>query len=133
MKKIAIMFLLAIITITAKADSYKFLAFETTSGDVTSVSVSNLTMTVSGDNLIATNDNESHTFVLSALSKMYFSDSSTGINNITTVSQSSPVTVYTASGAIIGTFTDSSSLKSALQKGVYLLKSNGQTSKLLVR
>ena len=133
MKKLFLSLIIAISSLAASADTYQYMAFETTSGTSSTIAVSNLTITFSSGNLVATNGSETQTYTLTDLSKMYFTDTASGIESIKGVSASQPVTVYNSAGALLGTYTDSSALKNALQKGVYLLKSGNETSKLLVK
>ena len=82
MKKILLLFMAMVGTMTAQADNYSFLTFEMTDGAKASVAVESLTLTISGTMLTA----GSQQFTLSNLSKMYFSTSderATGIEEIT--------------------------------------------------
>ncbi len=56
------------------ADEYAYLTFETANGKKISVSISSLTLTISGNTLVA----GSESFMLSSLTKMYFSQSDEG-------------------------------------------------------
>ena len=69
--------------LTTHADDYGYLTFETSSGTQKSVSVTSLTLTVSDGKLIARNTDGSQSFTLSELSSMFFSDTQTGVSNIT--------------------------------------------------
>ena len=69
MKKIFILLTVLLATLTAQAEGYTYLTFETTDGAKASVAVENLTLTISGTTLTA----GSQQFTLSNLSKMYFS------------------------------------------------------------
>ena len=71
MKKILWLLTMMVGTLTAQAGEYTYLTFETTDGAKVSVSVEGLTLTISGTTLTA----GSQTFILSNLSKMYFSNS----------------------------------------------------------
>ena len=81
MKKIILFMTMMVGVLTAHADSYTFLTFETTDGAKASVSVSDLTLTISGTTLTA----GTQSFTLTNLSKMYFSTSdetTTGISEV---------------------------------------------------
>ena len=71
MKKILLTLLFMVGAMTVQADEYTYLTFETTDGAKASVSVSSLTLTISGTTLTA----GSQSFNLTNLSKMYFSTS----------------------------------------------------------
>ena len=68
MKKIFILLTVLLATLTAQAEGYTYLTFETTDGAKASVAVENLTLTISGTTLTA----GSQQFTLSNLSKMYY-------------------------------------------------------------
>ena len=82
MKKIVLASMILVGTLTAQADDYTYLTFETTDGVKTSVDVSSLPATINLDNSTLTVG--SKTFALADLSKMYFSTQSetTGIESI---------------------------------------------------
>lgn len=105
--------------------TFPYITFVTTDGVKTSVPVSELKMTISGNTLTA----GSQSFTLSNLSKMYFStinESATGIEAIsaTTIDESSEI--YDLSGRKLS--------KGQVRKGcVYLVKTNNKTFKMIVR
>lgn len=68
MKKILLLLTLLVGTLTAQADDYTYLTFETIDGAKASVAVENLALTISGTTLTA----GSQQFTLSNLSKMYY-------------------------------------------------------------
>ena len=79
MKKILLLLTILVGTLTAHAEEYTYLTFETTDGAKASVAVSDLTLTISGTTLTA----GTQSFTLSNLSKMYFSntdETTTGIS-----------------------------------------------------
>ena len=111
--------------LTARAeDYYPFLTFETTDGAKVSVSTSELTITVSGTTLTA----GTQTFILSNLSKMYFSSSdetTTGISEITSETLDEATEIYDLQGIRI--------LKNQIKQGAYIIKTNQGTFKLIVK
>ncbi len=122
MKKILLSLLVAMGAVTVQADSYTYLTFETTDGVKTSVSVSSLTLTISGTTLTV----GSQSFTLSNLSKMYFSttDETTGIQSLTDNADEAAV-IYDLKGNKIE--------KSQMKKGVYIVKTKQGTHKIIVR
>ena len=111
-------------TLTAQADDYTYLTFETTDGAKASVAVSDLTLTISGTTLTA----GSQTFTLSNLSKMYFSTSdetSTGIEEINSAAIEEATDIYDLQGHKVS--------KEQMRKGVYIVKTNSRTYKMVVR
>ncbi len=111
--------------LTAQADNYTYLTFETTDGGKISVNVASLTLTVSGTTLTAGDQ----TFTISNLSKMYFTTSdestTTGINGVTNVSLDDATAIYDLQGKKV--------TKDQMRKGTYIVKKNGGTYKIFVK
>ena len=124
MKKIFILLTVLLATLTAQAEGYTYLTFETTDGAKASVAVENLTLTISGTTLTA----GSQQFTLSNLSKMYFSTSdetATGIEEITSASIEEDTDIYDLQGHKVS--------KEQMRKGVYIVKTKSRTYKMVVR
>ena len=124
MKKIFILLTVLLATLTAQAEGYTYLTFETTDGAKASVSVENLTLTINGTTLTA----GSQQFTLSNLSKMYFSTSdetATGIEEITSASIEEATDIYDLQGHKVS--------KEQMRKGVYIVKTKSRTYKMVVR
>ena len=108
-------------------DTYTYLTFETTDGSKTSVDVSSLPVTINLDNSTLTIGND--TFALADLSKMYFSTQSetTGIETIdngqSTMDNSAEF--YDLQGHKV--------MKAQMKKGVYIVKTNSKTYKIVVK
>ena len=111
-------------TLAVQAEKYAYLTFETTDGAKASVAVSSLTLTISGNTLTA----GSQTFTLSNLSKMYFSSSdetTTGIEEITSATLDEAAEFYDLKGHKVS--------KEQMRRGVYIVKTNSRTYKMIVR
>ena len=124
MKKILLLLTLMVGTLTAQADNYAYLTFETTDGAKASVAVENLTLTISGTTLTA----GSQQFTLSNLSKMYFStadETTTGIEEVTAATLDEATDIYDLQGHKIS--------KEQMRKGVYIVKTKNRTYKMVVR
>jgi hypothetical protein len=124
MKKILFLLTILVGTLTAQADSYSYLTFETTDGAKASVSVSDLTLTISGTTLTA----GTQSFTLSNLSKMYFSttdESTTGIEEITSATLDEATDIYDLQGH--------KATKEQMRRGVYIVKTKQRTYKMVVR
>lgn len=131
-----ILLLLLLIAIpfgTVMADEYNYLTFTKSDGTASSINISNLKLSVSGSNIIATNGSETLTLTLADLAKMAFTESSTAISAVTTDSTNESVEVFSITGAHIGTFANADEARGQLKTGVYILKSKSLTSKLSVR
>ena len=127
MKKILILLTMLVGMLAAQAEDYTYLTFETTDGAKASVSVEGLTLSISGTTLTV----GSQSFTLTNLSKMYFSTtdetSTTGISEELRVNSEefATATFYDLSGKMVD--------KSQLSKGVYIVKTNSRTYKMVVR
>ena len=126
MKKIFVLVMVLVGVLTAQAGDYAYLTFETTDGAKASVAVESLTLTISGNTLTA----GSQQFTLSNLSKMYFSnidETATGIESIDnsqlTIDDSTEI--YDLQGHKVS--------KDLMRKGVYIVKTNNRTYKMIVR
>lgn len=126
MKKILLLLTILVGTLTAQAGDYTYLTFESTDGAKVSVDVSSLPVTINLDNSTLTIGNQ--TFVLADLSKMYFSTSdetTTGIKEITSATLDEATDIYDLQGHKV--------TKVQMKKGVYIVKTNNRTYKMVVR
>lgn len=124
MKKIVLLCMALVGALSVQAEDYAYLTFETTDGAKASVAVSSLTLTISGSTLTA----GSQTFTLSNLSKMYFStadETATGISEITAATLDEAAEIYDLQGHKVA--------KDQMRRGVYIVKSNSRTYKMIVR
>ena len=105
------------------AENYSYLTFELTDGSKTSVSVTSLTISISGTTLTAGDKS----FTLTNLSKMYFSntDETSGISTLTVEDMDNISEIYDLNGRKVS--------KDQLTKGVYVVKSKEGTYKIAVR
>jgi uncharacterized protein YegP (UPF0339 family) len=132
MKKLFVFLFLAASALPSLADNYPYLNFTKADGTVTSLSVSDLQLVVSDGKLLITNNDGSTTFQLSDLSKMYFTDTATGIFSVKSAAADEAVTVYSLMGVNLGSYESAAKAKAQLKPGVYLLKSNSKTTKTVV-
>ena len=123
MRKKLLLFMLLIGSMALHAEDYTYLTFETTDGAKVSVSVSSLSITISGTTLTAGDQS----FTLSNLSKMYFSSSNetTGIESFTIIDGDEITEIYDLKGSKVS--------KDQMHKGVYVVKSKNGTHKITVR
>jgi hypothetical protein len=126
MKKIVLLLMTLVGALAVQAeDSYTYLTFETTDGAKVSVSVSSLPVTINLDNSTLAIGNE--TFALADLSKMYFSTQSetTGIQEINSATIDEAADIYDLQGHKV--------TKAQMKKGVYIVKTNSKTYKIVKR
>jgi hypothetical protein len=124
MKKIILFMTMLVGTLTVQASDYTYLTFETTDGAKASVAVEGLALSISGTTLTA----GSQQFILSNLSKMYFSTSdetTTGIEEITSATLDEVTDIYDLQGHKVS--------KEQMKKGVYIMKTKNRTYKMVVR
>lgn len=122
MKKIALTLLILVGTLTAQADGYTYLTFETTDGTKASVAIESLTLSINGTTLTA----GTQQFILSNLSKMYFSttdESTTGIESISIESLDEATDIYDLQGHKV--------TKEQMRRGVYIVKTKSKTYKMV--
>ena len=125
MKKSLLTLLLMVGAIATHADEYVYLTFETTDGAKTSVSVSSLTLTISGTTLTA----GSQSFTLANLSKMYFTTSdgstTTDIQQLNVEVLDEATAIYDLQGKKVA--------KEQMRKGAYIIKTTQGTYKIVVK
>lgn len=123
MKKIFLLLTTLVGALTAQTVDYTYLTFETTDGTKVSVPASSLTISISGTTLTA----DSQSFLLSNLSKMYFSDAdeTTGIEEITKATLDEASEIYDLQGHKVS--------KEQMRKGVYIVKTKNRTYKMVVK
>lgn len=128
-----IMSLMALaLPLVASADEYAYLSFETSDGSLESVSVESLSMTFSGSQLIVENVDGRKEFSVADLGRMFFSATASGIDDVKTVANGDR-DVYTASGMFVGRYAAGTDLKSILKSGLYIIKDNSNTTKIMVK
>ena len=129
MKKVLLVLLMMTGMLTAHADSYTYLTFEKSDGTLTSVSLSSLSITISGTTLTAGDQS----FALADLTKMYFTTADvTAIDEVKTAVKGE-VEVFSMNGVAMGKYTTVQEAMSSLRTGVYIVKSNGKTVKVAVK
>ena len=129
MRKFLLFMAVIFCSLTMSAENFAYLVFTNTSGSVTVMSATNLTMSVNGSSLQVTNGTENATFLFMELQQMQFSNDPMAIDNVLDANQ--PVQVFTPSGVRIGTFESLMHAAGSLNKGVYVI-SNGTNTQTIV-
>ncbi len=120
--------------VMAHADSYPYFSFQKSDGTTVTMEASSLTMTFSDGKLIASNGTDSQELTVSDLLKMYFSeDGATGIQNVEISDLDGEVEVFSLQGISFGTFSTLQSFRNTAEPGVYIVKVNGRSQKIMVR
>ena len=125
MKRIILFLTILVGTLTAQAEEYTYLTFETTDGAKTSVDISSLPVTINLDNSTLTIGDK--TFTLVDLSKMYFStqNETTGIQEVSVISLDEATDIYDMHGRKVN--------KEQMRRGIYVMKTKQGTRKVSVK
>lgn len=118
----------------AHADSYPYLTFQKSDGTTVSMESASLVMTFSDGKLIASNGTDSQELTVADLSKMYFSESgATGIQDVDVSDADGEAEVFSLQGVSYGKFSTVQSFLNTAEPGVYIVKVNGKSQKIMVR
>lgn len=128
--KIIFLSILAALTTTLRASDYNYLVFTLTDGTTQSITATDLTLTFSEGSLKAVSGTSVLTIPLTSLATMAFSDDAgtTGISTVTAegITTTDDAEVYDINGRRVPQ-------GSTLQRGIYIIKRNGQTTKVNVK
>lgn len=134
MKKgiVALLCVLGVMTASSAEYEYPYMVMQATDGTAESIAAESLVITVSGGQLVAVNNSGTQRFTLSELEKMYFSTSETSIVMLCSSEEDagSEVEVVSVTGVVLGRFTSVSEARAAMKRGIYVLKSAGETIKI---
>ena len=128
MKRLTILTLLSVITMATRAADYNYLVFTLNDGSEQAIVATNLNITFTDGNLVATTANETlATIPLATLQKMQFSESNTtDISGLQLDSQDDIKAIYDLQGRTMP-------LNTQLPKGTYIVKTSSRTIKVFVR
>lgn len=119
-------------TCNADNDVYPFMTFETTEGEKTTVATEMLEMVFSGGNLLVRNNEQTLSMPLLSLKRMYFSEMTSGVENVISADDEGRRDVYTVGGMRLGG--DAKTVKDGnAMPGIYLIKKGNVTRKVLER
>lgn len=118
----------------ARADNYAYLTFRSADGTLLSVAAESLTVSFADGKLVATDGTTTHELTLASLSSMYFTEADvTAIGSLPTADADGSVQAFSLSGTRLGTYASASEFSRQAAKGIYVIKGNGKTSKVIVR
>ena len=128
MKRLTILTLLSVITMATRAADYNYLVFTLNDGSEQVIVATNLNITFTDGNLVATTANEIlATIPLATLQKMQFSESNTtDISGLQLDSQDDIKAIYDLQGRTMP-------LNTQLPKGTYIVKTSSRTIKVFVK
>ena len=128
MKKMMILTLLCALYLGARAADYNYLVFTLNDGSEQAIVATDLNITFTDGNLVATTGNETLASIpLASLQKMQFSESNTtGISALSLDSQDDIKAIYDLQGRMMP-------LNTQLPKGTYIIKTSSRTIKVNIR
>ena len=128
MKRKMVLTMLCTLFMGARAADFNYLVFTLNDGSEQAIVATGLNITFVDGNLVATSANETlATIPLITLQKMQFSESNTtGISNLSTVSQDDIKAIYDLQGRMMP-------LDTQLPKGTYIIKTSSRTIKVFVK
>ena len=123
MKKVLLSLSMLAGALSAMAEDYPYLTFETANATKTSISTASLTINIQDGKLMA----GSMELTLSDLSKMYFStsDETTGIEEVNIATLDDTADIYDLQGRKVS--------RDQMRRGVYVIKTKNGTRKVNVR
>ncbi len=118
----------------AQAADYPYLVFTNTAGTTTVMSVSSLTMTVSGTSLQVTNTDGTTSFTLTGLANMQFSKDGSTVSAIENVIDAgAAVEVFSMTGISLGHYNTLLEAVSATGTGAYVVKQGANTQTMVIK
>ena len=128
MKRLMILTLLSVITLATRAADYNYLVFTLNDGSEQAIVATNLSITFTDGNLVATTADETlATIPLTTLQKMQFSESNTtAISALPLDGQDDIKAIYDLQGRMMP-------LNTQLPKGTYIVKASSRTIKVFVK
>ena len=123
----------AVLAIAANAGTYKYLEFTNISGTKTVFDVTNLTLTVSGNNLQVTNVDETVNLTLVDLASMQFSPTNTGTALENILNADAEIQVSTITGVSLGVYPSLSEACQSLNAGVYVISNGTQSQSIVIQ
>ena len=133
MKKVLVLVVAVVCAGIAQAADYPYLVFTNTAGTTTSLSVSNMTLTVNGSKLSVTNAEGTQAFTLTGLAAMQFSKDGnvTAIENV--IDGEKAVDVYSVTGVGLGSYGNLHEAAGVLPTGAYVIKQGGKSQTIVIR
>lgn len=132
-KRVMMLLVVVSLAVCANAGTYKYLEFTSTSGTKTTFNVTNLTLTVSGNNLHVTNGDGTVQLTLVDLVSMQFSttNTATALENI--LNADGEIQVSTITGVSLGVYSSLQEACQSLNVGVYVISNGTQSQTIVVK
>ena len=134
MKRSLFILAVALCSIVAQAADYPYLVFTNTSGTTTMLSVSDMTLAVSGSSLQVTNADGTSSFTLTGLASMQFSKDGSTVSAIENVIDAgAAVELFSMTGISLGHFNTLLEAVSATGTGAYVIKQGANTQTIVLK
>ena len=130
------LYILAVVlcAVTAQAADYPYLVFTNTGGTSTVLSVSDMTLAVSGSSLQVTNTDGTTSFILTELADMQFSKDGSTVSAIENVIDAgAAVEVFSMTGISLGHYNTLLEAVSAAGTGAYVIMQGANTQTMVVK
>lgn len=132
-KRVMMLVVVVSLAVCANAGTYKYLEFTNISGTKTVFDVANLTLTVSGNNLLVTNSEGTVNMTLVDLASMQFSPTNTGTALENILNADAEIQVSTITGVSLGTYSSLVEACQSLSTGVYVISNGTQSQSIVVK
>ena len=129
MKLYSLFSLFALLSLSAWADDYDYLAFQKTDNSIVAFASRDIQISFSDTSTsVKTADGATYSFTTADLVKMSFSatDNSTDVINSLLFDGTEEIELFTTSGISVGKFSSIESASSSLPSGIYVAKSSTQ-------
>ena len=134
MRKFILLAAALVMSLSAMAYDYPYLALESSDGTLRTVEIEGLSLAIENGQLILTNPDSNVVLPLSDLNKMYFSTTTTSISGVTDKGTiSGEVEVFDLKGVAMGKYVSLNEAVASLTHGTYLIKSSLKTIKIAVK
>ena len=132
-KRFLLFLLMALPLVSAQADDFQYLAFQTQDGTVQTLPITGLRITFADGQLIATDGTTNVTLPLSELSKMFFSNTEvTAIESVAVSEGRYEGVVYNLQGVRVGSIREGGNSLQSLPRGIYIVTRQGKTEKISI-
>lgn len=119
------------ISMSAASGAYRWITFTLTDNSQLTFSADNLHIDYSDSQLRLTSATVNETLPVSTVKSMKFTDPVSNIEEIPETATAQPVTLYKTNGAKAGEFKSCDAARAALPSGVYIMKHDSKTIKII--
>ncbi len=123
------------VSVSAETYEYPYLRLQLSDGSMVVLPCESLSFSFNDGNLVATATDGNHSIPLSQLSSMSFStDDPTEVQSITAAAEcSAAVEILSLTGTPLGRYASLAAARQSLSRGMYIVKTNDRTFKIVVK